>query len=193
MQTIPWVSRLQERLVDADHPQVAHDLGPEARIEQVHDGMFDAADILIDRHPVVERPRARPARPENPGRHSAESTRSFRQRYRRCRFPVAPRRRSADRRVWTKRSSRARGLPPFPGEFDIGRQHHRQLFLGYRHGAAIGAVDHRDRRPPVALPGNQPVAQAVVDRAPADAARFEIRGDALFAGFVVQAVETVRS
>ena len=34
-------------------PQVAHHLGPEARIEQVQDGVLDTADVLIHRHPVI--------------------------------------------------------------------------------------------------------------------------------------------
>ena len=43
-------------------------------------------------------------------------------------------------------------------------QRHRQLVLGDRHEAVALAVDDRDRAAPVALAGDQPVAQAVVDR-----------------------------
>ena len=46
---------------------------------------------------------------------------------------------------------------------DLGQQH-RQVGLGHGHGAAVRAVDDRDRRAPVALARDQPVAQAVVDR-----------------------------
>ena len=41
-----------ERLVDADQPQIAHGFGPKARVEQVQDGVLDAADVLVHRHPV---------------------------------------------------------------------------------------------------------------------------------------------
>ena len=40
-------------LVEFDQTQVTHHAGPEARIQQVHDCMFDPADVLIHRHPVV--------------------------------------------------------------------------------------------------------------------------------------------
>jgi hypothetical protein len=42
-----------ERLVDAEMAGAAHGAGEEARIEQVQDRVLDAADILVDRHPVV--------------------------------------------------------------------------------------------------------------------------------------------
>jgi hypothetical protein len=45
--------QLGEGLVDLDQAQVAHDLGPEARVQQVQDGVLDAADVLVHRHPVV--------------------------------------------------------------------------------------------------------------------------------------------
>src|SRR3546814_18993097 len=59
---------------DVDHADSLQRAGPEARIEQVQDRMFDAADILVDRQPAsdhrrVERPvggRAREAQ-EIPG------------------------------------------------------------------------------------------------------------------------------
>src|SRR6218665_859348 len=36
-----------ERLIDLDQAQVAHHLGPKARIQQVQDGVFYAADVLV--------------------------------------------------------------------------------------------------------------------------------------------------
>ena len=44
-----------ERLVDADMPGLLHRAGEEARIEQMQDRVLDAADILVDRHPVIDR------------------------------------------------------------------------------------------------------------------------------------------
>ena len=52
----------------------------------------------------------------------------------------------------------------------VGRQDHRQVLVGHGHDAARVAVDHRDRRAPVALAADQPVADAVVDRSLTDAA-----------------------
>ena len=46
----------------------------------------------------------------------------------------------------------------------------RELVVGHRHHAAVVAVDDRDRAAPVALAGEQPVAQAVVDRGLAELA-----------------------
>jgi len=52
---------LSERFIEIDQPGVVDDFRPEARIQQVHDGMFRAANVGIDRQPVadgreVERP-----------------------------------------------------------------------------------------------------------------------------------------
>ena len=47
----------------------------------------------------------------------------------------------------------------------------------HRHHAAFGAMDHRDRAAPGPLARHQPVAQAVIHRALADAGLFQPRGD----------------
>ena len=48
-------------------------------------------------------------------------------------------------------------------EIDIFRQFHRQIII--RHRDYFGAVvHHRNRSAPIALPADQPIAQAVVDR-----------------------------
>ena len=51
-----------ERLVHADVAGLVHGAGEEARIEQMQDRVLDAADILIDRQPVVRRISGRSAR-----------------------------------------------------------------------------------------------------------------------------------
>ena len=58
----------------------------------------------------------------------------------------------------------------------VGQQH-RQLVVRHRHLAAGRAVHDRDRAAPVALAGQQPVAQAEVDRRAALAARLQVGGD----------------
>ncbi len=44
-----------ERFRDIDLAARLHGAGKEARIEQMQNGVFDATDILVDRHPVISR------------------------------------------------------------------------------------------------------------------------------------------
>src|SRR3954454_7030791 len=43
------------RLVIVDHADIAHHLGPEARVDEVENGMFDSADVLVDGKPMRNR------------------------------------------------------------------------------------------------------------------------------------------
>ncbi len=45
------VEQPQHRLVEVHQPQIAHDLGPEAGVEQVHRGVLDAAGVLVHGQP----------------------------------------------------------------------------------------------------------------------------------------------
>ena len=51
--TMPCVNSRSHRLVVRDQAQVAHHLGPEARIDQVQNRVLHAADVLVDRKPVL--------------------------------------------------------------------------------------------------------------------------------------------
>ena len=42
-----------EGFVDFYQPQVAHHLGPETCIQQVQNGVLDAADVLVHGHPIL--------------------------------------------------------------------------------------------------------------------------------------------
>src|SRR5690242_12930087 len=53
----------------------------------------------------------------------------------------------------------------------------RQLLLWYRDDAIRGAVDDRERRAPVALPADQPVAQAIADHVLANALFLQVPDD----------------
>ena len=69
------------------------------------------------------------------------------------------------------------------------RQHERQLLLGHGHPAALRAVDKGDRLAPVALAGEDPVAQLVVDLFMAPSLLDGVllhRGDGLLDGHAVQ-------
>ena len=57
LMTMPWFSSARERLGEVDVAQVVQHLGEEPRVQQVQDRVLDAADVLVDRHPLVA-PRA---------------------------------------------------------------------------------------------------------------------------------------
>ncbi len=128
--------------------------------------VLDAADILIDRHPVIDRRaihrdlgmRAAEAR-EIPGAVDEGVER----------IGLPPCRGTAARagdvlpgRMMIQRIAR-------PVERHVVGQYHRQLIVRHRHHAAGIAVDNRDRAAPVALPADAPVAQPPVHLALADA------------------------
>src|SRR5260370_27546677 len=57
-------------------------------------------------------------------------------------------------------------------DFDVIRQENRKLLLGDRHHAALSAVQHGDRRAPVALAGAPPVLEPASNPGLAKAALF---------------------
>ena len=77
-------------------------------------------------------------------------------------------------RVHEFRHARQRRLP-LPCERHILRQPHRQLIVRHRHDAVLLAVNHRNRRAPVALPRNAPVLQPVRSFRRADLLGFGVR------------------
>ena len=159
-----------------------HRAGKEARIQQVQNRMFDAADILINVHPIVGLgqiggrcrmwcgkagviPRA-----VHEGVHGVG---------------LAPRRGTAGRagaiapgRVTVQRvAGNVKG--------DIIGQLDRQVFFLFGHHAASIAMDHRNRATPIALTRDAPVAQAVVGDTATDAtglASLDRGKNCLFAG-----------
>ena len=48
------VEQAQERLAERDEAELVQDLDEVAGVEQVHDGVIDAADALVDGEPVVD-------------------------------------------------------------------------------------------------------------------------------------------
>ena len=70
-----------------------------------------------------------------------------------------------------------------PVEGDVVRQFYGQVLLRHRHDTALVAMDRRNRATPVTLARHQPVAQAVLRCAFADAHFFEA-GDHLRLGFL---------
>ena len=127
----------------------------------MQDRVLDAADILIDRQPAIDRvaigrrvvdPRIGEAR-EIPGRVD-ERVHGV---------GLAPRRAAAFRAgdILPGRMAVERIAGTVEG--DVVRQLHRQVLLRHRHDAAGLAMDDRDRAAPIALARDAPVAQAEID------------------------------
>ncbi len=167
-----------EGLVVVHQPEVAHDLGPEARVKQVQDRVLDAADVLVGRHPVVgagiDHGRVRRAR----RRVDAVAG-------------VVPRR--IDEGVHGVGFALGRLAALRAGAIDeigalrqriagtVGHavfgQRHGQLVVGHRHRAARVAMDQRNRAAPVALARHAPVAQAVLHLGRAEVLGRQVSGD----------------
>ncbi len=163
----PLGEQARERLLDAQHAHVRERLGEEARVHQVEDRVLDAADVLVDRHPVVghvpierkpvvvgvEVAQEVPRRVDE-GVHGVGLA---------ARGSATPRTGRVDPVLRRRERAAALGRVVLDvGELD------RQLLVGHRDDAVGVAVDDRDRAAPVALAGEQPVAKAVVDRGMAE-------------------------
>jgi hypothetical protein len=137
-----------ERLVEMGVAGRFHGAGEKARIQEMQDRVLDAADILIDRHPValgvafgrrlcIRRGEAQ----EIPGRvHEGVHG-----------VGLAPRRLAAARAgdVLPGRVTVERIAGTVEGDV-LGRRH-RQILLSTGTAPAGFAVDHRDRTTPIAL------------------------------------------
>ena len=149
--------QLGEGFVHFDQAQIAHDLGPEARVEQVQNGVLNAANVLVHGHPVVstfshhlvgmgrvaiahEVPRR-----INKGVHGVGLAAP--------RF-AAYRTHHASMKafVFVKRIARPIGNA-------IKRQNHRQIFFRHGHRAVFIAMNDGDGCTPIALTADTPVTQ----------------------------------
>ena len=136
----------------------------EARVDQVQDRVLDAAAVEVDRPPVADLLRIerqlvvlRIAEPEEVPRRVDERVH---------RVGLAAGRAAAlrDTSTLTNSGTCASGESPRPVNSVDLRQHDRQVVVRHGHHAALLAVDHRNRRAPVALPRDAPVLQPVLDR-----------------------------
>ena len=182
--------QLGEGFVHLDQAEVAHHLGPETRVQQVQDGVLDAADVLVHGHPVVSAPGDHgllvlgiAVAHEVPGAvdkgvHGVG---------------FAPRRAATDRADHTGMETRVlvQGVAAAIGH-TILRQQHRQVLFGYRHRAVLRAMDDRNRRAPVALPAHTPVAQAPGGFFLTQTQGSQVKGHGVDAGLEVQAIKFAR-
>ena len=168
-----------EGLVHRDQAHVVEHLGEKPRVEEVEHGVLDAADVLVHRHPEVGL-LAVEGEPVVLGVGVAEVV------------PggvhegvhgvgVAPGGAAALRAGGLDELGVGlEGALSFGADLldvlDLGELD-RELTEGHRHHPAVLAVDHGDRRAPVALAADQPVAEAVVHRPLAQALFLEPGGD----------------
>ena len=151
-------------------PMIAEHAREEARVDQVQDRVLDAAAVEIHRQPVAsplpDRTAARRSADRRSGRaYQDESTNVS---------IVSVSRRAGPPHVGhvtlTNSGTCASGESPRPVNCVTIGSSHGQLVVGHRDDAVLLAVDHRDRRAPVALARDAPVLQPVLDRPLADAA-----------------------
>ena len=168
--TMPCVSRLVNGSSTFDQAQVAHHARPEARIQQVQDRVLDAADVLVDRHPVVgalvdHRLRRWSAQAKR-RKYQDESTKvSIVSVSRRAAPPhfghlhLEERGRLVERIAGAVRHAGPRAARTGSCSSGTGTSPH------------VGAMDDRDRAAPVALARDAPVAQAPLHLLLAEALR----------------------
>ena len=172
LSTMPCVSRRVNGSSKCQQSDVAQHPREEPRVQQVQNRVLDAAAVEVDRHPVRRRLRVENGSSvffgsQNRRKYHDEST-----------------------NVSIVSVSRRAGPPHFghvtfdelrdlrerriaaAGEVRHLRQLDRQLFVRHRHDAVLLAVDHGNRRAPVALARNAPVLQPVLHLALADALGF---------------------
>ena len=175
-----------EGLVHVNEAEVAHDLGPEAAVEQVQDGVLDATDVVVHRHPAVHGllgegslivvrigiAHVVPAGARE-GVHGVGDAL--------CGLAALGAGGLVEGRILGKR---------LPGaEVKVVRQRNGQLVIGHGHVTAAVAVDHRNGVAPVALAGDEPVAQAELDLLATEAALGEPADDGVDGLGVLAALE----
>ena len=156
-QDLALVEQAEERLTVTDEVHVGHRLGEEAAVHQVHDRVLRAAGVLVHGGPAIGH-RAVDRSVRLLGREVAEPVpRRIHERVHRVglapgRTVALRARRGQECLVVVERVVAAALVVDRLGQAD------RQLVIGDRDDAVALAVDDRDRRPPVALPAEQPVA-----------------------------------
>src|SRR5919199_6702429 len=154
------VKQPRHRLVEPDHPEIAHYLREETGVEQVHRRVLDPPGVLVNREPAlsllgVERPIVVVWREV-----AVLIPRGVHERVHRVRLPLGRTTATGTRGVAEALIELQRRLAG-GHELRVLGQKDGQLLLRDGHYAAMLAVDDRYRGPPVALALDQPVPQAI--------------------------------
>ena len=163
-----------ERLGNLHQTQILHHARPEARVQQVQNRVLDAADVLIDRHPVVHPLIDHRLVVARTG-ETHEVPRRIDERIHRVR--LAPCIATAGRALALVERGQLVQWITAAIRHEPFWQDDRQILVRYRHIAALRTMNQRNRTAPVALPRNTPVTQAPLHLLVAETFRFQIRSD----------------
>ena len=166
--------QIRERLIEVQHALVAQHLREEATVEQMQNGMLDAADVLVDRQPRIRLSGIE--RALGVVRIGIAHV-----------IPARARKRVHGVGLATSLATtlRARALREFlvrserltSGKVNVLGKAHRQIFFRNRHDATLRAMNRRNGIAPIALTRNEPVAQAEFHLASAAAHGLELSDD----------------
>ena len=172
------VKEAEEGLVEVEQTHVPHALGEEAGVEQVHDGVFCAAGVLVDGEPAVQEVGVE-GRALFGGAGEAEHVPGG----------IDEGVHSVGLSLGETAAAGAGGVDEIlvdgqgglAGGLELGVQRKKdgQLVVRNGDGAAICAVDEGDGGAPVALAGDEPVADAVGDGAATPVVGLHEVGDGL--------------
>ncbi|MND77976.1 hypothetical protein D3C80_696800 [compost metagenome] len=149
--------------------------------------MFDAADVLVHRQPVVGRGRVDHALVVGRRSIAGEVPGAFHEGVHGVGFALG--RRAAFRAGAVVELGHLRQRAAGAVRHHVFRQHHRQLVFRHRYVATARAVDDRDRAAPVALAADAPVAQAELGARLAEAFLLQGHLEGVEGAREVQAVE----
>ena len=161
---MPWVKRPANGSSRCEIAALAHRASEEARIEKMQDRVLDAADILVDRQPMIGHLGVVGSRRVGRIGEAHEIPRRIDERIHRVGLA-------------RRRATAFRAGDVLPGRMTIERiaglieahvlgQLDRQILDRDRHDSAGRAMDDRDRAAPIALAGNAPVPELIVDLPP---------------------------
>ena len=174
-------------LVDVNHAQVTEDLSKEARIQKVQNCVFDAANVVIYRHPTVHRLFGERKlgvvwiavaqivqAGTSKGVHGVSDAL--------CGLSA----------LWTGGLYKLLALSKSVSccQIKIIWKHNRKLIIRNRNVTATIAVNHRNWIAPITLPGNEPVTKAELDSSTTNVVLSQISNNSLFCLGMFTAAET---
>ncbi len=184
------IDQAGERFGEVHQPHVVQGLRDEPRVQQVEDGVLDAADVEVHGRPLRRLARRERGVRVPRRQESQEVPGAVHERVHGVR--VAPSRRT---RLGIRRRDPPRGAAEGRGALRQHvepvriRQRHGQLVVGHRQHATVLGVHHRDGRAPEALSRDQPVPQPERLGGPSGAGRRQLIDDAGDGGALGQAVQ----